>query len=75
LVPFQVLQVLPEGLLERWRELHHSVNDAKQVNDALFVPVSFVEQFDQAPFCHALGSSVALCLPAEGIYLTLASGK
>jgi hypothetical protein len=47
--------------------LHQPVDDAEQVDDALFVPVTFVEQLGQPPFCRIALFRVTFCLAGEKV--------
>ncbi len=67
MVPFQLFDVLPELILQFFRDLHHPVYDAEQVDDSLFVPVAFVEQFGQPPFCRKPLAVVAFGLSGEEV--------
>ena len=66
-LPFQCVDFLQQPLLQICRQPHQPVDDPEQIDDALLVPIAFVEQLGQPPFCRIALFRVTLGAPGKKV--------
>jgi hypothetical protein len=54
-------------LLKVCRQPQQPVDDSEQADDALLVPIAFVEQLGQPPLCRIALFGVTLCAPGKKV--------